>query len=576
MSHLFMLLVAGLVAISLSWLTPITARAAELSCTGIVGAQSYEQIEVPPNATCTLNGTRVDGTIKVGVNATLQANGVIVGGNIQAEGAATVLVGTGSTVGGSIQIKQGGSATVDGVQVTGDIQLEANGGALSVTANRVGGNIQLTQNRGGASVTDNQINGNLQCKENDPAPTGARNQAASLEDQCAGFGGQPALPTPGVTPTPNPTATSTPSATPTSSATPTATATVPAPGGNGSCQGSIGAQRFENLDVPDGASCTLNGTVVDGNIKVGTNATLHAIGVSVGGNIQADGALDVTLNNNGTVGGSIQLKQGGSATVDEVRVTGDIQLESNTGVLSVTDNRVGGNVQIFQNGGAVTINDNRIDGNLQCKENSPAPTGGRNVAASFEDQCAGFAGEPILPTPPTPDADRINCQGTIGAQSYANLVVPAGASCTLIGTHITGNVTVETGATLQASALRVDGHLQAQGAAVVTINHNSTVGGNLILAQGGSATVDRVQVTGDLRLDSNQRALSAMRNRIGGNFQAVGNAAGLVVSSNVVDGTLQCQQNLIVPLGGDNQAAGLEEQCAGLDLRFFLPVVVGE
>ena len=39
---------------------------------------------------------------------------------------------------------------------------------------------------------------------------------------------------------------------------------------------------------------------------------------------------------------------------------------------------------------------------------------------------------------------------------------------------------------------------------------------------------------------------------------------------------LQCQQNLIVPLGGDNQAAGLEEQCAGLDLRFSLPVVVGE
>ncbi len=568
MSHLFMLLGAGLVTISLSWLTSTTARAAELSCTGIVGAQSYEQIEVPPNATCTLNGTRVDGTIKVGVNATLQANGVIVGGNIQAEGAAIVLVSTGSTVGGSIQIKQGGSATVDGVQVTGDMQLEANGGALSVTANRVGGNIQITQNRGGAIITDNQINGNLQCKENDPAPTGARNQAASLEDQCAGFGGQPAVPTPGVTPTPIPTATSTPSATP--------TATIPAPGGNGRCQGSIGTQRFENLDVPDGASCTLNGTVVDGNIKVGTNATLHAIGVTVGGNIQADGALEVTANNNGTVGGSIQIKQGGSATIDGVRVTGDIQLASNTGVLSITDNRVGGNVQIFQNQGAATINDNRLDGNLQCKENSPAPTGGRNIAASFEDQCAGFAGEPILPTPPTPDGDSVNCQGTIGAQSYANLVVPAGASCTLIGTHITGNVTVETGATLQASALKVEGHLQAQGAAVVTVNHNSTVGGNLVLTQGGSATVDRVQVTGDLRLDSNQRALSAMRNRIGGNFQAVGNAAGLVVSSNVIDGTLQCQQNLIVPLGGDNQAIGLEEQCAGLNLRSFLPVVVGK
>jgi hypothetical protein len=561
-----MLLVAGLVAISLSWLTPITAHAAELSCTGIVGAQSYEQIEVPPNATCTLNGTRVDGTIKVGVNATLQANGVIVGGNIQAEGATTVFVGTGSTVGGSIQIKQGGRATVNGVQVTGDIQLESNAGALSVTANRVGGNIQIVQNRGGAAITDNRIDGNLQCKENSPAPTGGRNVAASFEDQCAGFAGQPAAPTPTATPVNTPIAPA-----------PTASPTAPAPGGgDGTCRGSIGAQRYENLDVPDGASCTLNGTRVDGNIKVGTNATLHALNVTVGGNIQADGALDVTVNNNSMVGGSIQIKQGGSATVDGVRVTGDIQLESNAGALSVTDNRVGGNVQIVQNQGAVTINDNRIDGNIQCKENSPAPTGGRNQAASFEDQCANFAGAPILPTPPTPGAESINCQGTIGAQQYANLVVPAGASCTLIGTHITGDVTVGAGSTLQASALKVDGHLQAQGAAVVTVNHNSTVGGNLALVEGGSATVDRVQVTGDLRLTSNKRALSATRNRVGGNFQAVGNAAGMVVSSNVIVGTLQCQNNQLPPLGGANQAAGLEEQCASLNLRLFLPVVVGQ
>jgi hypothetical protein len=60
--------------------------------------------------------------------------------------------------------------------------------------------------------------------------------------------------------------------------------TVAAPH-NEECRGAIGAQRFENLIVPDGANCTLNGTRVDGNILVVTAATLTANDVVVGGNI---------------------------------------------------------------------------------------------------------------------------------------------------------------------------------------------------------------------------------------------------------------------------------------------------
>ncbi|MFO7633106.1 MAG: hypothetical protein R6W76_11225, partial [Caldilinea sp.] len=56
---------------------------------------------------------------------------------------------------------------------------------------------------------------------------------------------------------------------------------------DGVCSGSLGAQRFENLEVPAGATCALNGTRVDGNIKVYNNATLLASSVTVGGNIQA-------------------------------------------------------------------------------------------------------------------------------------------------------------------------------------------------------------------------------------------------------------------------------------------------
>lgn len=571
MSKVSILIVAVLVAISFRWTITTVAGRADSVCTGVVDGQRYENLEVPDGARCTLNGTRIDGNLKIGSNATLQAGSVTVGGNIQAEGASAVTVNS-ATVGGSIQIKQGGSATISQVQVTGDIQLESNNSALSVANNQVGGNIQIFQNRGGATITDNRINGNLQCKENTPPPTGGGNQAASFENQCAGFAGAPTPPTPGATATP--VATPTPIVSPTPTLSPTSIS--PTPGGSDDdCRGSIGALRYENLKVPDGASCILNGTRIDGNIKVGTDATLHAIAVVVGGNIQAEGAADVTVNNNSTVGGSIQIKQGGSATVDQVQVNGDIQLESNRSALSATFNQVGGNIQIFQNRGGVLINDNRIDGNLQCKENTPAPLGGRNQAASFEDQCAGFAGEPTVLSPsPTPGVDSIVCQGSIGAETYPNLVVPDGAGCNLIGTYVTGNVTVGNGATLQASGLAVDGHFRAEGAAVVTLNNNSTIGGSMQIKQGGSATVDQVQIGGDLTLEANQRALSATRNLVGGDLQVVSNAAGVVVHNNAIDGALQCQNNLLVPLVDDNQAASQEDQCAALTQRILLPLIV--
>ena len=552
-------MVAALAAIIISWTTTEIAQSVDGVCTGAIGAQQFENLEVPANASCTLNGTRIDGNLFVRNNATLRATGVIVGGNIQAEDAADVTVNNNATVGGSVQVKQGGSATLDQVRVTGDIQVESNRSALSVTRNTVGGNVQVFQNRGGAAITDNRIDGNLQCKENVPAPVGGRNQAASFEDQCAGFAGAPVTPTPTATPTP---------------VTPAPTAT-PTPGGSdGVCRGAISGGEYENLEVPANASCTLNGTRVDGNIFVRNNATLHAVGVSVGGNIQAEGAADVTVNNSSTVGGSVQVKQGGSATVDQVQVTGDIQVEANRSALSITRNTVGGNVQVFQNRGGAAITDNRIDGNLQCKENIPAPVGGRNQAASFEDQCAGFADEPVIVSPtPAPGSDSVQCQGSIGAQSYVNIVVPAGAACSLLGTRVTGNVTVGDGATLQASGLIVGGNIQAQGAAVVTINNDSTVGGSVQLKDGGSATVDQVQIAGSLRLEANQRALIATRNRVGGDLQAIGNQAGIVVRSNTVDGALQCQQNALLPQADANQAASLEAQCAELSVRVYLPAI---
>lgn len=133
------------------------------------------------------------------------------------------------------------------------------------------------------------------------------------------------------------------------------------------CRGTIGAVTVDNLRVPSGATCTLNGTTVMGTIKIETNARLSASNVRVVGNVQAEGHRSVTLVSS-TIGGSVQLLQGASASVRNNRVTGD--------------------VQSFSNRGAQTISGNRINGNLQCKSNQPAPTGSGNVVGgNKEDQC---------------------------------------------------------------------------------------------------------------------------------------------------------------------------------------------
>jgi hypothetical protein len=167
---------------------PTAAYAEERTCRGTLGAITVDNLRVPQNATCTLNGTSVKGTVKVERNATLFARGVRVIGNVQGENAKNVVVGNSSRVGGSVQVKQGGAASVTSSRITGDIQYDANTRYLKANNNKVGGSIQVVGNSGGAAIFRNVVNGNLQCKENRPAPTGGGNTVGgNKEDQCARF-----------------------------------------------------------------------------------------------------------------------------------------------------------------------------------------------------------------------------------------------------------------------------------------------------------------------------------------------------------------------------------------------------
>jgi hypothetical protein len=175
-------------ALSALAISPASAVAEERTCRGTIGATTLDNVRVPQNATCVLQGTYVKGTVKVETNAALRAEGVRVIGNVQGENARHVAVLQGSRVGGSVQVVQGGGANVAGSRITGDILYDDNDGRVRAVQNRVGGSVQAFQNTGGVEIRGNVINGNLQCKENNPPPFGGANTVGgNKEDQCAGL-----------------------------------------------------------------------------------------------------------------------------------------------------------------------------------------------------------------------------------------------------------------------------------------------------------------------------------------------------------------------------------------------------
>jgi hypothetical protein len=159
------------------------------------------------------------------------------------------------------------------------------------------------------------------------------------------------------------------------------------------CSGSFGAVTLDNVIIPDGATCTLTSTFVQGNIKVGTGSTLMGYTIDVGGSVQAESSRLVLIET-GSVIGDVEVKKGRgssrSARVVNVSVGGKILFEECAGFVRAERCDVNGDIQLFKNTGGGRLLRNDVNGNIQCKENVPAPTGVFNIAASKEDQCAGF------------------------------------------------------------------------------------------------------------------------------------------------------------------------------------------
>ena len=170
-----------------------------------------------------------------------------------------------------------------------------------------------------------------------------------------------------------------------------------------------------------------------------------------------------------------------------------------------------------------------------------------------------------LPVDPAPTGGTYQCRNaTLLAVRIDNLEVPAGFQCALRGTQLIGTAKVNQGALLDAQDVRMNGNIQAQGAAHVTLVGSSWIGRSVQIEQGQSASLTGARIDGDIQLTDNRGALSVERNQVGQNVQIKQNLGGVSVNGNRINGNLECQANQPAPTGGGNTAALKTDQCRAL------------
>ena len=137
------------------------------------------------------------------------------------------------------------------------------------------------------------------------------------------------------------------------------------------CRGTMGPGYVSgSVQVPAGATCTMNAVVLQGSINVGANATLIASATSISDNLTSAGHRRVDLRTV-AVRGATTLTGGGTITVVTSSFDGNVTLNKNT------------------KPGAKSLRDSAIKGKLSCTANTPAPTVRVTVKGGRFGQCAG-------------------------------------------------------------------------------------------------------------------------------------------------------------------------------------------
>jgi hypothetical protein len=132
--------ILGLMAVVVTVLLAVASTAVardRFTCDGVFTGATYDDVVVPRDGNCTLVGATVNGNVKALEGAYVQATGTSIGGNVQADGAQTLFVDTGSKVSGTIKAFRTSQVFVFNARVVGEIEVRRSSDTVQICGTTV-------------------------------------------------------------------------------------------------------------------------------------------------------------------------------------------------------------------------------------------------------------------------------------------------------------------------------------------------------------------------------------------------------------------------------------------------------
>lgn len=158
---------------------------------------------------------------------------------------------------------------------------------------------------------------------------------------------------------------------------------------------------------------------------------------------------------------------------------------------------------------------------------------------------------------------NVTCRNVmLSAQTYDNVVVPAGARCVLLGTQVNGNLELRSGASMDASNATIKGNLSGDYTSSVHVR-GGRIHGSVQVKNGKTLSLSGTRVD-SVQLEDNSGALVLSDLRVSGDIDLEGNSGGAKLLRNRIGGELACEDNHPAPVGSGNSASSKEDQCRHL------------
>jgi hypothetical protein len=165
-----------------------------------------------------------------------------------------------------------------------------------------------------------------------------------------------------------------------------------------------------NVLVPQGETCVITDSTINGNITASENSSLDAKGTTISGNIDAGKIERLTLHDN-DISGNVTIKEGETADGNDVaidhntltngslkieKMAGDISITDNTvtkGDIAIIENRIGEAYELLVDGNTVAQSGLKVEKNSGLGDKSVTNNeGGQDL--SCQDNAVPFVGTP--------------------------------------------------------------------------------------------------------------------------------------------------------------------------------------